>query len=193
MSTALQLPEPMTIDAFLAWDAPDHRRWQLVDGQPVAMAPPSPEHAVIQNELARQLGNHLLAKGGTCRAASGAGVSLGVRSDVNFRIPDIAVTCSPLVRGSGTLRDPVLLIEILSPGNAAETWINVWSYTTIPTVQEIAVIHGTEVKAQFLRRNTDGTWPDTPSVAAKGELELAVVAFRTPLAGLYAGTWLAEG
>jgi hypothetical protein len=30
--------------------------------------------------------------------------------------------------------DPVRLAEILSPGNEAETWRNVWAYTTIPTV-----------------------------------------------------------
>jgi hypothetical protein len=31
------------------------------------------------------------------------------------------------------LTDPVLLIEILSPSNQAETWANVWAYATIPS------------------------------------------------------------
>lgn len=182
----------MTLDEFLAWDAPDQYHWQLIDGEPAAMAPPSPEHAVIEGELSALIRNHLLAQGGTCRVATGAGVTLRIRSDANFRIPDISVTCSPLIRGARTLTDPVLLVEILSPSNQAAIWINVWSYTTIPSVREIAIVHGMERKAQLLRRNADGTWPNTAISVEAGELELASIGFRTPLAGLYAGTWLAE-
>ena len=61
------------------------------------------------------------------------------------------------------LCDPVLLIEILSPGNQAETWVNVWAYTTIPSVREIVVFRTTAVGALMLRRNADGNWPDRPT------------------------------
>jgi hypothetical protein len=39
MSSALKPPDRMTVAEFLAWDAPGETRWQLVDGEPVAMAP----------------------------------------------------------------------------------------------------------------------------------------------------------
>jgi hypothetical protein len=32
MSTAVSLPDCLTVDAFLAWDAPMGFQWQLVDG-----------------------------------------------------------------------------------------------------------------------------------------------------------------
>ena len=52
MSTALTLPEFLTVDAFLRWEAPMGQLWQLIDGVPHAMAPPSPTHALIQGEVA---------------------------------------------------------------------------------------------------------------------------------------------
>ncbi|SFK59646.1 hypothetical protein [Methylocapsa palsarum] len=38
------------------------------------------------------------------------------------RIPDLAVTCSGYDAEESALANPVLLIEILSPSNQAETW-----------------------------------------------------------------------
>jgi hypothetical protein len=43
MSTAVSLPHCLTVDAFLAWDAPMGFQWQLVDGMPQTMAPFSPK------------------------------------------------------------------------------------------------------------------------------------------------------
>jgi Uma2 family endonuclease len=37
MSMALKPPYRMTVTEFLAWDAPGQIRWQLVDGEPIAM------------------------------------------------------------------------------------------------------------------------------------------------------------
>jgi hypothetical protein len=68
-----------------------------------------------------------------------------------MRIPDLAVTCSPPLPGDNALRDPVLLIEILSLSNRAETWTNVWGFTTIQSVREILVLHSTAIDADLLR------------------------------------------
>ena len=190
MSAALQVPAPLSLDEFLAWDAPDDVRWQLVDGEPRAMALASPVHSGIQNELGRLIGNHLIGRGGQCRAYGTPGVMLGVRSDRNFRIPDVGVTCTALTPGEPAIPDPILLIEILSPSNPAETWINVWAYTTISSVQEILVIRTDTVGAYLLRRNADGTWPYVPASVDHGELVLESIDFRTPFSTLYVGTWL---
>ena len=39
------------------------------------------------------------------------------------------------------MADPILLIELLSPGNAKDTRDNVWAYTTISSVREIVIVH----------------------------------------------------
>jgi Uma2 family endonuclease len=192
MSAALQLPTPMTIEAFLAWDAPPGVRWQLVDGVPVAMAPASPIHGAIQNELGRLLANHLAETGSPCRTVANPGIRLGLDADHNMRIPDLGVTCSPLVPGEPALPNPILLIEVLSPGNSRETWTNVWAYTTIPTVQEVLVVRSDVIGAQLLRRAPDGTWPAVPAPIDSGALDLQSISFNVDLKALYAGTWLID-
>lgn len=42
----------MTVAEFLAWNPPEGQAWQLVDGEPQAMAPASRTHGTIQGELA---------------------------------------------------------------------------------------------------------------------------------------------
>ena len=51
-------PARMTLDEFLAWDSGDRsgRTWQLIDGEPVAMAPGSDAHGAIQSELGASAG-----------------------------------------------------------------------------------------------------------------------------------------
>jgi hypothetical protein len=130
----------MNVAEFLSWDAPAGSRWQLVDGEPQAMAPASRTHGVIQNELGRLLGNHLAAQAPGCSVITNAGTIPRVRADANFRIPDLAVTCSDYQEEEYDVSEPVLMVEILSPTNKTETWANVWAYTTIPTVREILVL-----------------------------------------------------
>ena len=47
-----------------------------------------------------------------------------------MRVPDLAVSCSPFELTQPAPTDPVLIVEILSPSNRAETWANVWAYTS---------------------------------------------------------------
>lgn len=191
MSGALKLPDPMTLDAFLVWDAPDGSMWQLVNGAPTAMAPALPIHAVIQSRIVRKIEEHLDAKGTGCLTLSNPGVRLGRRADNNFRIPDIGVTCSPLIPSDVFMPDPILLVEILSPSNQRETWGNVWDYTTIASVREILVVRTAAIGAHLLRRNSDGSWPDMPTHIEGDVVMLESIGLSLALNPLYAGTPLA--
>ena len=138
MSAANQLPHLMTVAEFLAWQPPDgSERWELVEGIPRAMNAPSDRHAVIHGEVLRLIGNHLADARPDCRVGIGSGLR---PNDYNYRIPDLAVACGPAATDNGSLRAPVLVIEILSPSNEKDTWANVAIYTTIPSIQEILVI-----------------------------------------------------
>jgi hypothetical protein len=83
------------------------------------------------------------------------------------RIPDLAVTCTPAHPGVHVTPDPVLAIEMLSISNQTETWSHIGTYCTIPMLLEILVVRSTEIAAELLRRNADGTWPER--FAAVGE------------------------
>jgi Uma2 family endonuclease len=153
----------MTVADFLAWSGDGSgRKFQLVDGGLRAMSPGSATHGTIQMTFGRLIGNKLVESAARCRVVSEPAVATRVRANVNLRVPDLGVTCTPDALGQQTLPDPILLIEILSPGNTSDTWDDVWSYTTIPSVREIVVVHSTRVLAELLRRGPHGNWPAEP-------------------------------
>jgi Uma2 family endonuclease len=191
MNTAVQIPVRMTVAEFLAWTPPGPGLWQLVDGVPQAMAPASHTHGAIQGELARLIGNHLSQQERPCHVVVAPGVIPRVQSETNFRIPDLAVTCSGYETEESALSEPVLIIEILSPSNQAETWANVFAYTTIPSVQEILILKTAVIGAELLRRNKDGSWPERPASLAQGDLTLDSIGLTFPLTAAYRTTRLA--
>jgi Uma2 family endonuclease len=192
-SARRKIPEPMTVTEFLAWpgDGSGHR-FQLVDGELRAMSPASAAHGSIQTDLGYALRRHMIEQGRTCRVVTEPAIVTRVRANINLRVPDVGVSCIPPSPGEQALPDPIVLIEILSPGNASDTWDNVWSYTTIPSVREIVVVHSTRVFAELLRRDPEGNWPAQPDeIGPGGMLTLESIDFTCPLINVYAQTLLA--
>lgn len=186
MSLANQLPAAMTVAEFLDWNPQDSDRWELIDGTPQAMAPASPRHGAIQSEAIRLIGNRLVEARPGCRVITEPGIQPKVRANLNVRVPDLAVTCAELNPADRLLHEPLVFVEILSPSNKADTWANVWSYVTIPSVLEVLVLHTAEVGADLLRREADGTWPDNPVSLTSGDtVTLASIDFTAPLAAFY--------
>jgi Uma2 family endonuclease len=107
-----------------------------------------------------------------------------------MRVPDLGVTFAPVTSGQPAIIDPILLIEILSPSNQADTWSNVWSYATIPTVREILVLHTNRMHATIMHRDADGNWPSEPLEYKVGDLHLLSIDFKIPLQELYRETGL---
>ncbi|HEY0203544.1 MAG TPA: Uma2 family endonuclease [Acetobacteraceae bacterium] len=188
MSEAVEISVYMSVDEFLAWNPGGEGMWQLVDGVPQAMAPPSTIHGAILNRLAQVIGSHLDAQNSPCVAIIEPGVVSHINASHNLRVPDLAVTCTELEVRQSTLTDPVLIAEILSPSNQAETWNNVQAYATIASVREIVVLRSVFVGADIMRRHSDGTWPKEPEQIRTDDLVLDSIGMRTPLMDLYRRT-----
>jgi Uma2 family endonuclease len=127
-------PPRMTLDEFRSWDSGDQSgaSWELVDGEAMAMAPASERHAAIVAEVAWFINDHLRRNGGPCRLLVEPGVVPNVRANSNFRIPDLGVSCTP-PSDDIIVREPVLLIEILSPNNESQTRSNIWTPPSHPS------------------------------------------------------------
>jgi Uma2 family endonuclease len=185
MSALPKVTTPMTVQDFLAWEEPWQGRWQLVDGEPVGMAPASPAHGAIQAELAKLLSIALERRDLPCRVIVAPGVTPRVRSNINFRIPDLGVFCGDFEPEQSALPEPTMVVEILSPSNEVQTWSNVWTYTTIPGLREILVLRSDRIHAELLRRATDGSWPKEPAAIVGGDLGLDSLEARFPLVAAY--------
>ena len=185
----LRLPHRLSVAEFQDWQPPaglEDRRWSLVDGEPRCMAPASVNHGLIQNEVGFLIRLHLRDTGSHCRIVTTPGVIPRVESFHNERVPDLGVTCSPQ-RDGKALTDPVLLIEIISPSNEADTRRNVWAYTSIPSVVEILLLSSTSVSGELLRRGADGAWPSDPlRLTADSRVHLNAIGFTAELREFYA-------
>jgi Uma2 family endonuclease len=188
MDAALAIPVRMSVDEFVTWAAGAGGSWQLIDGVPHGMAPPSRTHGKLQSELARRIGNHLLDAGAPCDVITTPGIIPRLMSQHNMRVPDLAVTCSPFDREERALTDPILIVEILSPSNQADTWANVWAYTSLASVKEILVVRADRIGAFLLRRGVDDAWPERPAEIVDGLLELTSIGFSVSLADIYLRT-----
>jgi Uma2 family endonuclease len=138
----------------------------------------------IQAEAARLIGNHLVEVRPACRLVTEAGIQPKVRANLNVRVPDLAITCGAWNPDDGLLREPVVVVEILSPSNKAETWANVWSYVTIPSVLEILVLHTADIRADLMRWERDRSWPDNP-LSLGDAVTLESIDFSAPIEAFY--------
>ncbi len=88
-----------TLDEFLAMEFRDDAPYELVDGEIVGQAHPSPAHSTLQIALGAALRDALREKGkrdgSRCRTSSEAGVRPHFDLTHNYRVADLAVTCEP--------------------------------------------------------------------------------------------------
>ena len=189
----LELPEqPMTVEEFLAWRGDGSGRvWELVDGVPRAQDHTSDAHGTVDTNLIAAISMHLRAHRPGCRVVSKPGIRPHLAATWNHRVPELAVTCAPNEAGMRATPAPVLLVEVLSPSNRADTWSNVPLYASVPSVQEILLVESEEVGAWLLRRGADGHWPRDPErVGVGGVIHLASIGFDLPMGEVYYATHL---
>lgn len=85
----------LTVAEFFDACPRDQRRYQLLDGVIVAMAPPAEAHQIIQANLGFELGAALRANHPECTLRAEAGIApAGVAGRDHFTA-DIVFTCAP--------------------------------------------------------------------------------------------------
>jgi Uma2 family endonuclease len=180
----------MTLAEFLRWEDGTDTRWELVDGVPVAMAPPAVAHGVLAARLGGEIAAALRSRR-PCMVQSEAGI---VRPDWDdtFYVADLAVTCTPIERGQQMLRDPVLIAEVLSPSTiAVDRQEKIPAYRQIPSVQEILALDSERVFAEVMRREGD-RWITEIVHGPGATLSLASIGLTVSMVELYEGIDLPE-
>lgn len=140
----------MTVDEFLRWDDGTDTCHELVDGQVVAMAPPSGQHRTIAMNAGTLLNNRLRPRA-PCRAEGEAGI---VISEHRRWQADLAVTCQPPLPD---VAEPLLIVEVLSPSTRSNDLVRkLPDYKALPSVQEIWLIDSERRWAQVWWREPAG-------------------------------------
>lgn len=180
----------MSVAEFLATDFGGDTQWELIDGEPVAQASPSPAHSTIQAELAFHLRGNLQQRGlaGSCRVMTEVGIPTALDTDHNWRQPDVAVTSEPFNRDDPFTRHPILVIEILSPHGEKQQRAKLQIYAALASVQEILLIDSLTIRAELHRRDVQGAWPQQPEIIeGSAMLTLDCMELTMPLSDLYVG------
>ena len=171
-----------TLGEFLAFDDGTDRRYELFDGEIVAMAPPARAHGMLVSRLDRAIGNALRPP---CEIMTEAGIVPPGRGDSYYQA-DLAVTCTPGAPGDRFLAEPVLIVEVLSPSTAAtDRDRKLPDYRRIGSLQDILVVSSLEPRVEHFRREVDG-WK-VQDYAGGGMITLEFLAVVIDLGELYAG------
>jgi len=182
--------KPMTLEEFLRWDDGTETHYELIGGFPVAMAPPAEAHRILAMRLGSRI-DAALAVRRPCNAQIEAGLVRTDRADTYFEA-DIAATCEGNEPGRQAIKDPFLIVEILSPSTERhDRRVKLPAYRQIPTVQEIVLIASDGHYAE-LHRRSGAQWITEILRGADARLALTAIGIEVSFADLYEGIALVD-
>ena len=176
----------MTVEEFFDWSAKDDRRWELIRGVPVAMAPATQAHGRLVARLSRLVDETLDTKP-NCWVIAGAGIRLHERSDSYYEA-DLAVSCTPVASGELDMVDPILIAEVLSPSTESkDRRQKLPDYRGLAAMREILLVHQDWLFCEIHRRLNDDRWLTDILRSPDARLRLESIGLDIPLSDLYAG------
>jgi Uma2 family endonuclease len=199
----------MSVDAFRTFQVgrPDGERWELIDGRPIMMPPPTILHQVIASNLSRQLDAALADRDEELVVIQAPGVNLGLTAEDFQAIgrkpsyapePDVAVlrfTGAPDERFASSV---ILFAEVVSSTDETahaegRAWIEVKAelYRAHRDCQAVLVIEQDRVGIHLWQRDGDG-WGETFLADLDAELAIACCGLRCRVRDLYWRTHLSR-
>ncbi len=154
-------------------------RYELVDGQIIGHAAPTPQHAAILAGLTTALGNRLRGNTDGCRPEAGSGAAPIDQQSATACIPDVTIRCGNL---------PRVVFEVISPSELTK-----WQardrkrkdLQAVDGVMEIVEIYQAELAVHVYRRTPTNEWIFAALGGADALLDLTSVGLTLPLAEIY--------
>lgn len=164
---------------------PEEERWQLIDGEPIMMAPPTLVHQRIAANLARKLNDALDVHRPDLFAMHEVGISLEGRE--KFRpIPDVAILDAEIedIRYATAF---YLAAEVLSESNTAEfISLKRARYAEAPTCAHVLIISQSDICLELWSRSSG--WRGEVFRSADDVISLPEFGVSLRLGDLYRGT-----
>ncbi len=178
----------MGAEEFFDWQEKQERLYELVDGLPVLplkmMTGASQAHdRAVVNIIAAL---HRQLRGGPCRPTTS---DLAVRIPAgNIRRPDVTVECGQAGRREMAVRDPRVVIEVLSPSTMSfDRFKKVVEYQTIPTLTHILLVDTEVPRIDVLTHAEDESWTSVRYEGLDATIDLSTVKASLNLAEVFEG------
>lgn len=151
-------PKPMTADSFFPWllDSPNPGRFEMVGGEPIAMAPVRSAHALTKFRVARRLAEAVEANNLPCEAY-GDGMAVRIDDSTVYE-PDAMARCGPPTPPDAlAIDDPVIIVEVLSPApRMVDTDLKLEGYFRLPSLRHYLLVTPGRATIIHHQRRDDG-------------------------------------
>lgn len=174
---------PMTVAEFVAYDDGSDTRYELIDGQLVAMNPPASRHVIICHDVGRALDRQLQPP---CRAYwANAGVAIG-EADATWRVPDLIVT--GVRPAKGFFLKLRLIVEVLSESTEKDDrTVKLDFYERLPGVEAVLLVWQDQRRVRLRARGDDG-WTDHDLIGS-GTVRIEPLGVELSLDEIYHDPW----
>ena len=172
----------MTVEDFILWAERQPGRYELVDGEPVRMAPERARHNIVKGRVFQALEDAVRKAGLSCQVFTDG---MTVKIDANrSREPDAAVQCGFKQDLEATiLPAPLIVVEVASPASARmDASTKLVEYFTVPSILHYLVV--LPDRPAVIHHQRDGDVVRT-RVATSGEIVFEPPGFAMPIAGLW--------
>jgi Uma2 family endonuclease len=181
----------MTVEEFYAFTdrRPDNEKWELIDGEPILNASPSPIHQWIVKNLVIALGLRERQPNATWTVLPGLGVRV---SQTSRPEPDVLIIPRPGTSVNSLGRDVnevIVAFEVLSP--STESYDLRWkrsAYISLPSLTHYVVIAQDAVDVVVFAR--DGGFAERHLRSLGDSLKLVSLGLSLPLSEIYRDTGL---
>lgn len=155
-------------------------------GATVAQAGASAGHGAVTLNIGAAL--LLRSRGSGCKVFTSdmrvyATPSAGQRA---YFYPDVVVTCEAMTSEATSVREPCLLVEVLSPGTRhTDRTTKLVTYTTLPSLQTYLMVDPTRRLVRALERDGEN-WTDW-ELSGEGTIRIPCLNTTLTLDDIYAG------
>ena len=175
-----------TVEDYLEFEDGNEAKHEYLDGQILAMAGGTPEHAALSLAFGALVANQL--KGGRCRAYS-SDLRVRIAPTTLITYPDAAVICGPADKdpaAPSAVTNPTLLAEVLSPSTAEYDRTDKFDhYRQLKSLQQYVLIDPKTETVELRTRGPNGAWTSATHRAGDS-LELASIGVRFEVKELFA-------
>ncbi len=179
---------PMSEADYLKFADEQEIKYEYRRGQVYAMTGGSVRHGVITAGISTHLTNQL---GDRDCSVTSPDVRVHIASKQCYRYPDVTVFCGDpvyLENRTDTITNPVLLVEVLSPGTALQDRNEkLEEYTQIESLEAYVLVAQDTPKVEVFRRHEAGTWLYEYARGLDAEISILVLntELRLSLAQIY--------
>lgn len=184
------MPEPKqvdwTLDRFLAWEARQPERYELVDGQPRLMTGGTQAHNTITVNLISLL--HQKLRNTPCRPG-GPDLRVPIAATGQSRYPDASIDCGKFDPAAHEASEPVVVFEVLAKSNdIRDQYSRLCDYDAVQTIRHYVVLAQDQSVVAVHDRDAAGRLAPGRMMTALAEaLLLPAIGIVLPVAAIYEG------